>query len=421
MSPTEQDKHVNDAILSQQDLLQALQRLLQTLTAMDPSSQTSSENKAAAYTLSHWRKLPAVIVQAHDILTQGAGLIHATSTKYTLLGRIDHGKHETQQFDLSKDLLQGCQLIATACLVLSESGSSKSSVHYVIQASRAIVNTVVQLVESFVSHEALDTENLGAQRTGAVWSACEVVINKQVPKGNRNAMRRALLTFLQECQETMSEFQDLIEMGVSDDDEEDESEQYTTTEMPVAQACVALIKCSRGSINAALQACESVGSLADAVDDDKHDESDNHQHQSAEKTRLFAWLAQIHELACAVGDNMTELGCTLYPPLEKTAVQAQIDQQTSAIQAVMTCILTPPPTSLPSETTKSTPASENGSKDDATAAASPDTATDSAQSSTQSLVGNEAFELANKLQKAVVIRHKEATEALDKMSASQET
>lgn len=39
--------------------------------------------------LSHWRTLPPAISTAYDYITKGTEIVKATSTKYTLVGKID--------------------------------------------------------------------------------------------------------------------------------------------------------------------------------------------------------------------------------------------------------------------------------------------------------------------------------------------
>jgi hypothetical protein len=159
-----------EEIYDQKTILEALERLTVSLEELN--------DKESAPALSHFRHLPEAVAQCYDLFQQGAALVYGTSTKYTLLGKVD----ELEQAKLTQDFLKGCQLIATACLVLHEdsTGCSRSLRHHCKQAARAIVTTVQQLVQSFVDGTAL-VENVGAQKTGAVWQTCDVVLEKKLP------------------------------------------------------------------------------------------------------------------------------------------------------------------------------------------------------------------------------------------------
>jgi Grap2 and cyclin-D-interacting len=196
--------------------------------------------------------------------------------------------------------------------------------------------------------------------------------SSSMPRGNRNCMRRRLFSYMVECRETWQEFQDLIDLGpsaliVEDEDEENENEdkqskkpppppavssaaktgeegddddaekdddnddddgwfqflsgqdqqQYTVHEIPVATAALALIKISRGALNLADQACEAVGErLRENDENDSNGDTANDNIAKERKQELLAWMETLHHFACAVGDGMTDLGATLYPPLQ---------------------------------------------------------------------------------------------------------
>jgi DNA-binding protein H-NS len=228
-------------------------------------------------------------------------LVKATATKYTLVGKIN----VEEGAKLAKDLLHGCELVATGALVICEDnvGCSRSARHYAKQASRAILATTLELVKVFADPSILEgNEQLGAQKTGAVWSTCDALL--KVPKGNRASMRRDLFTWTIECNETLGEFTEMIQLGPVDDEETGDDDfggdQYTAEELPIVQAALALIKCSRGSMNVTLKACEAAGVAAC---------------ENAEEG-LLEWIATLHNLARVVGEGMTDLGTGLYPPLE---------------------------------------------------------------------------------------------------------
>jgi hypothetical protein len=308
----------------------------------------------AAVPLSHYRALPDVTQQAYEILQQGAALVHGTSTKYTLLGKLD----TEEQTKMALDLQKGCELIATSCLVLHEksTGSSPSLKRHIIQASRGILATTKQLLEAYTGGDALTIEHtaLGAQKTGAVWQTCSAVLDKKLPMGNRNSMRRDLFTYMAECQETMDEFQELVDQGpaVVDGDVEKESvqadeagegaqqgweaflsgqdQQYTNAkELAIAEVALTLLKISRGTVKLTLQACEVVGEQLQ-----ESSSSEEELPRSRRESRL-AWLGGLHGLCSSVGEGLTDLGTTLYPPMKEGDVTKQLALQISRIEEVL--------------------------------------------------------------------------------------
>lgn len=313
--------------LTEAEILHGIVNLASSLQRLDDQSSVP---------LSHYRRIPPTIEAAYQILTQGAQLVHSTSTKYSLMGKISR----EQQTSVAADLLKGCQLLSTSAVVLHQpsSGAAPALRHAVKQATRAVLATVVQLLESFADESALEA-NVGAQKTGAVWATCNVLVEHQLPKGNRNAMRRELFTFVSECNETLTEFQDMIDQGARDMDAEAEHEsswddflqgdtdQYTAAELPSATAGLALIKCSRGSLNALLKACEAVGQQLPEADAD--------QRVSDVDRLLLQWILSAHELGRAVGQGMTDLGTTMYPPLQSEPLLSAVEQQATRIQALL--------------------------------------------------------------------------------------
>lgn len=354
---TPRDYNVGTTNITDCQVLEGLSRLAVSLKELDDKKLVP---------LSHYRQLPEAVSHSYELLQQGASLIHATSTKYTLLGKIHADQKDQQQQEqstnlMANDLLKGCQLVATGCLVFHQPnvGCAPSLRHTVKQSTRAIVQTVLLLVKSFVDGTALD-QNVAAQKTGAIWQACDTIIHKQLPMGNRNAMRRQLFTFLKECNETMREFQEMVNMGPAAAEVESSqqsaqdvgdasndhtganttswegflsgaTDQYTAKELPIASACIYVIKCSRGSINVVLKACEAVGQLLD--------EGGTNGEQTADDTFRLDWMSQLCEQARVVGESMTDLGATLYPPLELDAVDAQVQQQTDSILRLVELVL----------------------------------------------------------------------------------
>lgn len=321
-----------------------------------PTAVTTPETPLptpAALSLSHWRTLPLHVSSAYQLLSDGASYIHATATKYTLVGKVDskEGGH------LALELRKGAELVGTGTLLLfsASCGSSRSLRRYVKLASRAVLASVISLVQAFedglAQGQANDGNNLGAQKTGAVWSACDH-LTKKLPRGNRSAMRRELLVWARDCSESVEEFEEVLSLGPRDDrgggdDSEEEGEddtmdeeQYTEKEMRVARSGVNVMKCSRNLLGLALQACECVGERADELwrgeeldspDETKDTAGDRardkrgsvppRQAQSPTERRrreMLRWIGDLHEKARAVGEGATDVGVLLYPPLDAT-------------------------------------------------------------------------------------------------------
>lgn len=361
---------------------------------------------------------PREVHDGYQLLTDGASLVSATSTKYTLVSKISL----SDSTNLAAELLQGCQLLATGALILHSpaAGCARSTRHYVKRAARAVVATVANLITAFVSGEVAEDnhEQVAAQKCGSVWSACDAIIGGKdafgkpirnvIPKGNRNAMRRDLLVFGGECNETYEEFREVIELGAMDADEEEErangddvagmggwdefggaaGHQYTAKELPLATAALALIKCSRGSINATLKACECAG---DEVE--KNDDTDD-EAQALRRKVVLSWIDKLHDMAHTVGEGVTEVGCLLYPPLKtKDDLMEQVENQKDAILGLTELILDATPT---------TGAIEGGNS--ATTA--------------QGIIpmSDEVTDLASKLRSACQKRYEEAKEATAMMA-----
>lgn len=366
--------------------------------------------------LNHWKDIPDDLQQAYKLLNDGAELVKSTATKYTLIGKIsvDDGSQRCN------DLRQGCEIIATGALLIHEPsyGCARPTRHYVKQHSRSIVASVKSLIESFVTNQALlPNSNIGAQKTGAVWNSCDGLLS-QLPKGNRICMRREIFTWAGDCNETMEEFQELLNLDVRQDEGgKDDGEEancnnddgdndgwddfcenigtgdgYTEQEKPIAAACVALIKCSRGVLNLTMKACEVAGSQS---------LSNNNESNEARQRSLWQWISDLHEIARFIGEEVTELGSLLYPPLNidlttetissqdgenllnKTNIGRQVlIQKMSLMKAIDYIIDAKPP----------------------------------GDDSQQFDISGEVLQMANKLRSAVTLRSKEAESALLKKS-----
>ena len=141
------------------DVLAALRRLADSLRDLHRKDDTQQQP-------THWRELPPGVVEGYRLLSDGAELVKATATKFTLLNKVEPSEGLKL---LSHDLLGGVRVVATGAVVLDGILTPRSSRHST-RAARAIVGGVVALIECF---DASQNSNLSAQKTGAVWSACD--------------------------------------------------------------------------------------------------------------------------------------------------------------------------------------------------------------------------------------------------------
>eukprot|EP00584_Thalassiosira_punctigera_P002836 CAMPEP_0172531946 /NCGR_PEP_ID=MMETSP1067-20121228/5164_1 /TAXON_ID=265564 ORGANISM="Thalassiosira punctigera, Strain Tpunct2005C2" /NCGR_SAMPLE_ID=MMETSP1067 /ASSEMBLY_ACC=CAM_ASM_000444 /LENGTH=586 /DNA_ID=CAMNT_0013316389 /DNA_START=27 /DNA_END=1787 /DNA_ORIENTATION=+ len=323
-------------------------------TAATPEpSPARSALTPPALPLSHWRMLPLPVTSAHKLLDDGAEYIHATSTKYALVGKID----SKEGGNLAVELRKGAELIGTgALLFFSRScGSSRSLRRYVKQSSRAVIASVVSLVRSFedgvARGKANDGNNVAAQRTGAVWSACDS-LTRSLPRGNRAAMRRELMTWVRDCNESIEEFEEVMALGPLGSDDgggegaEDammEEEQYTEKEIRVAKASVNVMKCSKNLLGLVLKTCECVGEHADILSDGTDggkklaeagegptiqcDDETAHTQQIDDKRKgMLQWIGNLHEMGRMVGEGVTNFGILLYPPLDSSKNREKMEK-----------------------------------------------------------------------------------------------
>ena len=296
-------------------------------------SLSKFEISSSSLSLSHWRELTTDVESAYKMMEDGANLVKSTSTKYTLVGKInvDDGAK------LAEDLRKGSELIAAGAFVIHSplAGCGYSCRSYAKKTARGIVATLITLVQSFIDGDALEG-NVGAQKTGAVWSCCDEILNKLMPKGNRVSMKRDLLIWMKECNETISEFQEMLDLGPSSSSDIDKKEQddtwddfiggsgddqYSESDFQIAKPSLAIIKCSKGAINCVSKTCEFVGEQISKLDI-----------SPAQRKTLLQWISHLHDKARAVGGGMTDLGALLYPPLViEGDLPTEIESQTLAI------------------------------------------------------------------------------------------
>jgi hypothetical protein len=302
-----------DDSLSNAQVIEIVKRLIESLR--------KDHDKTSAPRLSHYRQLPSDVKTAYDLMMQGAQVIHATSTKYTLVGKAA----ASEQYKLVADLLRGCELIGagTHVFLQDDSGCSRSVRHSAVRAALAVFVNVLHLVECFEDGSVLQDEKLGAQRTGAVWESTNTISNQLLPQGNRNAMRRELFTWTREINDTMEEFQELINLGPAESHADNEAEeedsfgddqQYTDDEIAIGKACVGLVKCSRGCMKVTMEACEALGV--------------NEEEQNIQS------ISKLHDLARDVGEGVTDFGSAMYPPLTPAMsdLRKEINRQVNSIK-----------------------------------------------------------------------------------------
>lgn len=308
------------------EAVKVLTRLLEALKDSD-SLVNKDSTKSTSPVISFWRHLPENVQTAYKMMEDGANLIKATSTKYTLVGNIslEDGSKLTQE------LRQGAEVVASAVLVLhtQEVGCGISCRKYAKRVAVSLLSSVRSLIQYFVDMSASSEKeekdkNVGAQKTGVVWSCCDEILMKKIPKGNRAAMRRDLFTWMKECNETIEEFQEIVDKGPKEESVEEEQtsnksdgdpddfdfflddsdDQYSTHEFKTAKPTLGIIKASLGTFKCVLKFCESVGDYAA-----------NSDISPSEKQKLYDCISRVHELTKGVGNGVTDLGCLLYPPM----------------------------------------------------------------------------------------------------------
>ena len=322
------------------------------------SSKTAGKNGGGGGeppSLSHYRRIPDNLQTAYGLLLQGAQLVRATATKYALVGAID----TKDQGSLGADILKGCELVGAAShfTVVDKHGCSGALRVHTHKACLSICLASLQLVRAFhpqtagaeglKNDEVATKENtVGAQKTGAVWEACDHVINKMLPQGNRNAMRREVFRWTRDCNDTMEEFQEMIDLGPRDDEEEEDDDdgfggddQYTADELPAARAGLAVLKNSRGNLKVALEACEALGKRA-GEDKPAGDEAGD-DGGGANRSACLAAIQEVYRHARRVGEGVTDLGSLLYPPLLPASpdLLAGVDRQVGHILAFQAYLL----------------------------------------------------------------------------------
>ena len=128
--------------------------ILEGLKRLSLSLRDLEDRKS--HTLGHYKEIPKNVQQSYDVMQKGASLVHATSTKYTLLGKLSAEEQER----IAQDLLRGCQLVATGALVIFDNsyGCCRSTRFHSKRAARGVVATVISLVHAY--QQASEWEDL---------------------------------------------------------------------------------------------------------------------------------------------------------------------------------------------------------------------------------------------------------------------
>jgi Grap2 and cyclin-D-interacting len=415
----------NDDNLDEDSSMETMRSSFQRLLTIISSLQYDVTTR-----LNHYSIVPTDLQELYDAMHQHATIIHTTVTKYTLMQQMvvrsntdkknSHDKSVTADSHIAiaaitKELLHSCRILVASTIALYTNddddhhlktnaiGASQSLCHHTKTAIHKIIHSVVQLLQVFPSSttgsNGSDNNNNNnnmdpAQYTGVVWEACQTIIgdttknttttthqnNKSrnmistIPLGNRNAIRRDIFNYKLECQDTIQEFELLLQQSQNrirtvntnlnsnnnnnkkkryddssdddDDDEEDDEDEFYTTlqEINIVTPCVALLKCSRGALNITLNMIDHIG-LSIVIPDNNNKNNNNnlknknHQQHSKETRLKYFWIQHLCQEMTTIGRGLTELGATLYPPLldeNYTAlVGIELIKQSCAIQDLL--------------------------------------------------------------------------------------
>eukprot|EP00559_Dactyliosolen_fragilissimus_P004778 CAMPEP_0184865050 /NCGR_PEP_ID=MMETSP0580-20130426/16796_1 /TAXON_ID=1118495 /ORGANISM="Dactyliosolen fragilissimus" /LENGTH=439 /DNA_ID=CAMNT_0027364065 /DNA_START=153 /DNA_END=1472 /DNA_ORIENTATION=- len=312
------------------ETLDALTRLSSALTELNEKSNSCSSQNAQINTIQHvlpiirmghWRTLPQQVEEAYRMMREGAEMVKASSTKYTLLGKIDLDDGSM----VSEEIRKGCELLSTGALLLFDPRSqcARSARIFCKRSVRAIVASCVNLIKSFVDNTNNDS-NISTQMTGAVWSTCDdLITGKTMPRGNAPSVKRECFTWIRDCNDTMEEFEELVQNSIEIKNEDDRDEEYYATgDLGIIKASIALLKCSRGIMSASLKACEFAGEFHNKnvqLRVSGQDTCPMHGELVADPDILqyhsLEWISTLHEMARTIGEGVTDLGITMYPPI----------------------------------------------------------------------------------------------------------
>ncbi len=164
---------------------------------------------------------------------------------------------------LESELLCSAKLLDAACLLLFSTSCRMCCPlrMYTRQHVRGAWASIASLVQHFVGRREIggidfDDGSKVAWRASAVWDACNKT-KRLLPRGNRSTMKRELLVWVRNCNESIEDFEGILLLsprsncgGKGDDGDEEEAEEpYVEMEMAVARASVNVMKCSKNVLN----------------------------------------------------------------------------------------------------------------------------------------------------------------------------
>ena len=410
--------HDDDSTSIIDTILTSFQQLLTVMASLQYDMSTTT----TVIRMNHYSVIPTELQELYDTIHQHTTMIHTTVTKYTLLHQMvvrSSNDSDIRSNDshgaivaIMKDLLHSCQILVACTMALYHTndddhnneirtnhttntiGAAPSLCRHTKNAIHQIIHSVVQLLQVFPVQSSCATNSTGtttssttttamdpAQRTGVVWEACETIIGvttattttttkkrmtTTIPLGNRNAIRRDILQYKLECQDTIQEFELLLQQSQeqmnhhhetsssknnnnnddedeNDDSDDDEEEFYTTLhEIKIVTPCVALLKCSRGVLNITLNMIDHIGMSIvvpnSTTTNNSMTDDDNNNRQK------YIWIQHLCQEIQFIGIGVTELGATLYPPLHNddsytVLVKIEVMKQSNTIQQLLQYML----------------------------------------------------------------------------------
>jgi hypothetical protein len=153
--------------------------------------------------------------------------------------------------------------------------------------------------------------------------------------------------------ESVTEFEDIMNLGEREDDaegggEQEEEDMYTSVEIKIVRAAVNVMKCSKNVLGLVMKACDCVGerienivTTSDLTDVPKSKDATITLHHEAE---MLEWISALHELARSIGEGVTDFGVLLYPPLEwndsprESDLHRQLNNQLQVLEKCVNCI-----------------------------------------------------------------------------------
>jgi len=324
--------------------------------------------------LGFWREMNPDIVTAYKLMEEGSKYVKSMSTKYTLMGKVSSSSQS--HIDLANELLRGAEQIATGASFLLQNGCGRSCQKAIQDGVRNTISSLASLIQLFLQKEPTrendDTFQTAVNRkTGVVWTTCDELM--LLPKGNRSAIRREILGWIRDCMETMEEFQLLLEKqppqsiapeshvdlhhmhklslgdrqpcsvaegNMTQWDEfctgQDDDLYYSILEKAIVESCLALIKCSRGTLKLTLETCEVAGELLSVATAKIPTTTTT---TAVQDKQILQWIGTLSDVAKAVGEGVTNLGMQLYPSLQLEALSSELASQKDALLRLQHCLI----------------------------------------------------------------------------------